>query len=107
MSEYWSGRERLLEGVECLATSRGEVPWSILAREASKGNGDSGVVPNEASIEVSKPEEGLNILNLPGFRPIQDSLDFGFVHGKPAQGHDITKVLDCILMPIALVGTCV
>ena len=107
MGEDRSSSKGCFEAVEGLATSGSEVPRCILASKVSKGNGDAGVVANEMSVEVSKTKKRLNILNLPGFWPIQNGLDLGLVHSKPVGREDIPEVFNRILMPIAFIGTCI
>ena len=43
---------------------------------------ESRVSGDEPSIEVGKSEEGLHFLDVLGFRPLLDGLDFGRIHGN-------------------------
>jgi len=44
--------------------------------EMSERDSDVQVIVDKAMIEISKTEEGLNIFNLPRFRPLTNNLDF-------------------------------
>ena len=57
-----------------------------------KWNNDVGVAGNGLSIEVCKNEEGLNILNFPGLRPILNGLDPSGGHGETVFRRDVAKV---------------
>jgi hypothetical protein len=43
-------------------------------------------------IEVGKPKEGLDLLDLAGDRPVPDGGDLLFVHPETVGGHDESKV---------------
>ncbi|KIK37628.1 hypothetical protein CY34DRAFT_92415 [Suillus luteus UH-Slu-Lm8-n1] len=53
-----------------------EVPRNILAGKLGEGDDNIRVVEDEPAIEISESKEGLNILDFPGFRPVNDGLDF-------------------------------
>ena len=55
----------------------GKVPGATLLGKTHEWNGDLGISVNEATVEVGKTEEGLDVLDFPGFRPILNDLDFG------------------------------
>ncbi|KIN96446.1 hypothetical protein M404DRAFT_163029, partial [Pisolithus tinctorius Marx 270] len=59
--------EGLLEFVERPVALLRKVPGSTFVCQP---------VENELVIEVGKAQEGLNVLYLPGFRPVTDSFDF-------------------------------
>ena len=56
--------------------------------EAGKGNHDVGIVGNEAAVEISETQKGLNVLDFLWFRPILDSLDFSGRHLQTICGED-------------------
>ena len=67
-------------------------------------NSDFGVFQNKTPIEIGKTQEGLNVFNLSGFRPILNDLDLVGGHGETAQRKDIAYILDCIDMEETFVG---
>ena len=72
--------ERLLqarEGHRCCCRL-GEL--DSFASEGGKRGSERGVVVNKFSIEVSKPKERLNLLDLFGGRPVKDGRNFCRVH---------------------------
>ena len=58
-----------------------------------KGAGDFGEVPDEPSVEVHEPYEGLNILYFRWLWPISDPLDFDGVHCCMVLGDDEPEVV--------------
>ena len=58
--------------------------------EAGERDGDVRVMWNKTPVEINKPQEGLYVFNLVGFRPILNDLDFVGSHGKSTQREDIT-----------------
>ncbi|KIN96843.1 hypothetical protein M404DRAFT_162179, partial [Pisolithus tinctorius Marx 270] len=62
--------EGLLEWIERPAALLRKVPGSTFAYHYVR------VVKNEPAIEIGEAQEGLNVLYLPGFRPVADSFDF-------------------------------
>ena len=62
--------------------------------EVGKRNHDVGIVGDEAAVEVSETQEGLNVLDFLWFRPILDCLDFSGRHLQTICGEDKTEVLD-------------
>ena len=71
-----------------------EIPSNTLASEAGKRDHDVGIVGDEAAVEVSETQEGLNVLDFLWFRPILDSLDFSGRHLQTICGEDKAEVLD-------------
>ena len=57
-----------------------------------EGNHYIQVALNEPVIEVGEAKEGLNILNFPQLRPVENCLDLVLGHGEPGWGEDISKV---------------
>ena len=72
--------EGMFESIERMSTVLGEIPRSILPGEPGEGNHNVGVIEYETSVEVGEAQEGLDVLYLTRFRPVQDGLDF-------VQGH--------------------
>src|SRR5882672_3766055 len=70
----------------------GKVPRGTLAGKTREWNGDFVISINEMTIEVGKTEEGLNVLDFSGFRPILDYLDFVLGHGEAFGRQNISKV---------------
>jgi hypothetical protein len=48
--------------------------------KACERHGDIGIILNEMSIEVGKPEEQLDVFNLVGLWPVNDDLYFSRIH---------------------------
>ena len=80
MSKDQSGGEGGLEGFKGLAGFIIEIPWDTFTSETSERNDNGGVVWYEASVKISKTQEGLNILDFLRFWPIFDSFDLGGIH---------------------------
>ncbi|KAG5345915.1 hypothetical protein C0989_001198, partial [Termitomyces sp. Mn162] len=57
MAEDWSGGEGLLQEEEYALALAVPIPRGVLPCEPVEGLGNSGVVVDEAAIEVSKPQE--------------------------------------------------
>src|SRR5436190_783965 len=76
MRQNRSSGKRSLQILKRFPALRSKVPRSILARKASEGNDDAGVILDEATIEVGEPKEGLDVADFLGFRPVLDRFDF-------------------------------
>ncbi|KIO14427.1 hypothetical protein M404DRAFT_121029, partial [Pisolithus tinctorius Marx 270] len=63
----WGSSEGLLEFIERLVALLRKIPGSTFACQ---------LVKDEPAIEVGEAQEGLNVLYLPGLRPVADSFDF-------------------------------
>ena len=70
----------------------GKVPCGTLVGKTCKQNGDFGISVNEMTVKVGKTEEGLNILDFPGFGPILDNLDLVWGHGEAFRRQHISEV---------------
>src|SRR5467141_20297 len=70
----------------------GKVPRGTLAGKTREQNGDFGISVNETTVEVGKTEEGLNVLDFSGFRPILDYLDFVLGHSEAFGRQHISEV---------------
>src|SRR5467141_3103792 len=55
-------------------------------------NSDFGICVNETMVKVGETEEGLNVLDFSGFRPILDYLDFVLGHGEAFRRQHISEV---------------
>ena len=82
MGENRSGSESLLERLEGFLTSIREVPSYTFLSELGERNYDVRILLNEAMIKVAEAKEGLNVLDILRFRPVQDSSDFLHGHCK-------------------------
>jgi hypothetical protein len=72
--EYRSCSESILKFNECFTGFLGKLEGNGFTSKMSKGNDNFGIVIDELSIEVHKPEERLNVLDSTGFGPILDDL---------------------------------
>src|SRR5882672_1844908 len=70
----------------------GKVPWGTLAGKTCEWNGDFRISINEMTVKVGETEEGLNVLDFSGFRPILDYLDFVLGHGEAFGRQHISEV---------------
>jgi len=59
----------------------GEVPKGTLSGKTCEWNSDFGVSIDKMMVEVGNTEEGLNVLDFPGFWPMDD-LDFVWGNGE-------------------------
>ena len=71
--------ESLLEKLKGLSAIFGKSPRDTFPGKLSEGNRYVRVIVNETTVEVGEAEEGLNIFNLPGFGPIPNRLDIGYL----------------------------
>src|SRR5882672_8427032 len=69
-----------------------KVPRGTLAGKTHEWNGDFGISINETMIKVGETEEGLNVLDFLGFRPILDYLDFVLGHGEAFGRQHVSEV---------------
>ena len=53
-----------------------EVPKDTLSGEPHERDCDLRIFINEVTVEIRKPEEGLDVLDFTGFGPVLDNLDF-------------------------------
>src|SRR5882672_1884492 len=83
----------------------GKVPRGTLSGKTCEWNGDFGISINETMVEVGKTEEGLNVLDFSGFRPILDYLDFVLGHGEAFGRQHISKVFAGSDMELTFVCT--
>ena len=82
MSEDRSGGKGILELVKGGVTDIAEIPGDTLTGELGQRSDNVGVVIYEPTIEVSKSQEGLNILNLLRLRPVLYGLHLDQRHSQ-------------------------
>src|SRR5579875_1647782 len=85
----------------------GPYPRRILSRESRQWYDDVAIIIYEASIEVSKSEERLNIFDFSRSWPVHNDFDFVFSHSEAFGRKDIAKIFDGVFVPFALVRTSV
>ena len=83
MSKNRCFSEAFVKIIKRFITGLGPFPFDVLACEARKQNNDIGVVVNEASVEITKAKEGLDVLDLPRYRPFQNRFDLILRHFEP------------------------
>ena len=88
MVENRCASECVFEECEHLLTIRGPIPVGTLASESSKQDGHVGVVSNETAVEISEPEEGLNVLDFSQGWPVPNDLDLRFIHLEAIWAYD-------------------
>ena len=84
---------------EGLPTVVREVPRNSLTGETGKRDHNVRIALNEPAVEIGEAKEGLNILDFPWLKPIEDGFDFVAHHREPRQGKDISKVFDGLQVP--------
>jgi hypothetical protein len=93
MMEYQSSYKHTFESVEGQLTSGRPILLFASTCEAGEWDGNAGIAVNETLIEVTKTEEGLNILNFPRYRPIRSSGDLVWHHVETVRRQDVGEVL--------------
>src|SRR5467141_3001883 len=83
----------------------GKVPRGTLVGKTCERNSDFGISVNETMIEVGETEEGLNVLDFSGFRPMLDYLDFVLGHGEAFGRQHISEVFAGSDVELAFVCT--
>ena len=58
---------------------------------------------NELPIKVGKAKEGMNVFDLPRFRPLLDNLDFLVSHCQAKVHQDISEELNGISVPFTFI----
>jgi hypothetical protein len=82
MGEDRSGGEGKLEHVESALAVGVKTPRCILLKKAGHWDNDIGVPWDKATVEIRKTEEGLDIADIAGLRPVQDYLYLLLVHAN-------------------------
>ena len=80
MGKDGCGGECKLEHVENALAEGVKTPWGILTEEVGHWDDDIGVPRNKTMIEIRESEEGLNIADVLGLRPVEDDLHLLLVH---------------------------
>src|SRR5882724_13109763 len=80
-----------------------KVPGATLLGKMHEWNGYLGISINEATVEVGKTEEGLDVFDFPGFWPILDDLDLVRGHGEAFGGQHVSEVFAGSDMELAFV----
>ena len=70
MGKDGSSGEHKFEHVKSALAVGVETPWGILPEKVSHWDDDIKVLQNKMTIEICKPEEGLNIANVSGLWPV-------------------------------------
>src|SRR5882724_7191563 len=92
MGKDWSCGESLFKCFKGRTALIGKVPGATLLGKTCEWNSDLRISINEATVEVGKTKEGLDILDFPRFWPILNDLDFVQGHGEAFGGQHISKV---------------
>jgi hypothetical protein len=71
-----------------------KLPRDPLVSKMSKGNGDFRVAPDETSIEISEPQERLNVFNLARLGPVCDYLNLGRIHSEPVRPYEESQIFN-------------
>src|ERR1700743_2598945 len=101
MGEDGSCSKLLFERIERSKTIVGEVPSNVLLGEAGERNANVGVAVDEATIEISKAEERLDVLDVTRDGPVEDLLNLFGVHANAVLANDIAKIFDFFSMEFA------
>src|SRR5882672_2415771 len=83
----------------------GKFPGGTLVGNMHKWNCDFGISVNEMMVKVGETKEGLNVLEVLGFRPILDYLDFVLGHGEAFRRQHISEVFAGSDVELAFVCT--
>src|ERR1700679_1175924 len=81
-----------------------EVPDGMFAGEPRERDNNVGIAMNEPSIEVTKTQKGLNILNFTRFWPVHNDLNLILGHSESVGGDNKAEVLDTIFVELAFRG---
>ena len=98
-----SGGDQALKGVEGRLLFAGPMPLDVVLGEVKEGACMMGEVLDEPTVEVGKPEEGLQLLLGGQNWPLRHSGHFGWVHLDRVMGNDHSKVLHPGLLKFTLV----
>ena len=104
MHKYWGSSKCFLKcgkGHACLV---GKLECDSFAGESGEQYNNVGIVETEATVKISKAEEGLHILHFLQLGPILNYLNFCLVHGESLGRQDIPKVLYLLRVKLTFVG---
>ena len=88
MVENGCASEHVFEEHKHFLTIGGPIPVGALASESSKRDRHVRVVSNEMAVEISKPKEGLHILDLLWGWPVPNDLDLCFIHFEAVRAYN-------------------
>ena len=95
--------KRLLKSLKGFLTRVGEIPSCTFLSKSGEWDDGIGVPINESLVEVIEPKKGLNVLDIPGFRPFQNCLDFVRGHPKALGAEDVTEIFNSIRMELTFI----
>ena len=87
--ENGSRGESVLQGPESCSSRFRPGELHRLSGESSQWSSQSGIVLNEFLVEISEPEEGLDLFHRFRGRPVQDRGDLGWIHSDAGGGHHV------------------
>ena len=87
-------QEEFLQGVEGLLTSRSPIPAIVFLGKVKEGAGDSRVVGYKLTVEISKAQEGLYVLDFGGGQSSGNAIELDWVHGKLTRFYDHSEVFN-------------
>jgi hypothetical protein len=102
-----SGGEGSLEFLEGCTTLVRELLRSSLSSKTSEWQDNSRVIMNKLAVEVREAQEGLDIVDFSGFRPVLNHGNFGWVHGQAFRREDEAKVFHRVCVELTFVHACV
>ena len=105
MSKDRSASKRLLKSPKDFSTCVREIPCCTFPSKSSERDDGIRVSINELSVEVTEPEKGLNVLNIPRFQPFQNCLDFVRGHLEALGAEDVTEIFNSIRMELTFIYT--
>ncbi len=104
MSEYQHGGKCFLKHSKSHACLFGKLECDSFADELGEQYNNVRVVEDEVTVEISKAEEGLNILHFLWLGPILNYLNFHLVHGESLRRQNVSKVLHSLRVKLTFVG---
>ena len=81
--QYRGSGESSLQGLEQSFLLITKVKYNVFASQIHHGATNNSIVFNQSSIEVAKPEEGTDLLDIRRLRPLQNSINLFGVHFDP------------------------
>ncbi|KAF8832667.1 hypothetical protein HHX47_DHR1001691 [Lentinula edodes] len=89
---------------EGLLTAAVPDPGSTFSGKPSHRHNGITIIIDKTMVEICKTQEGLNVLNLPRNRPLENCLDFLLGHSQSVGRKNITQILNSIHIELALLG---
>ena len=81
--QYRHSSKGSLQGLEQSSFLITKVKYNVFAGQVHHGMANNSIVLDKASIEVAKPKEGMDLLDIHWLRPLQNSINFFRVHFDP------------------------